>query len=67
MTSPMKCRACRDPIAEDDLDTTDGFCRECYDEISYGKVGLPPGKGQQGLAEHLTPRQAAKLGETTGG
>lgn len=63
----MNCRACKDPIEREDLVHTDGYCRECYEEIAKGIIPMVTGPTHQAHASHLTPRQAAKLGSTTGG
>ena len=41
-------------------------CNECADELEHGKVGPPPRNRLDALAEHLTPRQRAKLTHTGG-
>ncbi len=63
----MECRACGDWIKKDDRTKTDGYCRVCYEEITKGIIPNVIGPQYQSLASHLTPRQAAKLGRTTGG
>jgi hypothetical protein len=32
------CKSCGDPIDLVDIPKTKGWCRECHDEIHYGKI-----------------------------
>lgn len=38
------------------------ICEECYEEITHGKVGPPPGPTQPAYQKGLCQRQRNKLG-----
>lgn len=61
------CRSCGDPIELADRLKTAGYCRECFEELKHGVIPKVIDPTMQAHSKHLTPRQAAKLGKTTGG
>jgi len=61
------CRACDQPVPEEDYLTTDGHCLDCFGELAAGIIPAVMGPVHQSHTLHLTPRQVIGLGKTSEG